>query len=129
MEDIIQQIESRLTALEDQTQNNFVAPWHIHNAIDAPNIPISNLAGANRKTATYNPASLATGVGATTTITVKNAILGDFVMVSFSLDLQGILLTAYVSAAGIVSVRFQNQTGGTIDLGSGTLSVIAIHNI
>jgi hypothetical protein len=43
--------------------------------------------------------------------------------VSFSLDLQGITVTAYVSAANTVSVRFQNESGGTLDLGSGTLRV------
>lgn len=71
--------------------------------------------------ATYNPASLADGAGATTTVTVTGAALGDFAVASFSLDLQGIMVTAYVSAADTVSVRFQNETGGTIDLASGTL--------
>jgi hypothetical protein len=71
--------------------------------------------------ATYDPASLNDGDGATTTVTVTGAALGDFVKTSFSLDLQGITTTAWVSAADIVSVRFQNETGGTIDLGSGTL--------
>ena len=74
--------------------------------------------------ATYDPASLIDGAGATTTVTVTGAVLGDFVTaVSFSLDLQGITLTAYVSAANTVSVRFQNESGGTIDLASGTLRV------
>lgn len=76
--------------------------------------------------ATYDPPSLNTGIGATTTIAVANSALGDFVLASFSNDLQGILLTAYVSSAGTVSVRFQNQTGGTIDLASGTLRVRVI---
>ena len=73
--------------------------------------------------ATYDPASLADGAGATTTIAVTSAALGDFVRVSFSLDLQGILLFAWVSATGTVSVRFQNESGGTVDLASGTLTV------
>lgn len=71
--------------------------------------------------ATYDPASLVDGAGATTTVTVTGAALGDFAQASFSLDLQGITLTAWVSAANTVSVRFQNETTGTIDLGSGTL--------
>lgn len=74
--------------------------------------------------ATFDPASLADGVGATTTVTVTGAALGDFVTgVSFSLDLQGITVTAWVSAANTVSVRFQNESGGTLDLASGTLRV------
>jgi hypothetical protein len=72
-------------------------------------------------TATYDPASLTDGAGVTTTVTVTGAVLGDFAEATFSLDLQGITMTAWVSAADTVSVRFQNETGGTIDLASGTI--------
>lgn len=73
---------------------------------------------------TYDPPSLVDGAGATTTVTVTGAALGDFVeTVSFSLDLQGITVTAYVSAANTVSVRFQNESGATVDLASGTIRV------
>ena len=72
-------------------------------------------------TATYDPPSLVDGAGTTTTVTVTGAALGDKATASFSLDLQGISVTAYVSAANIVSVRFQNESGGTLDLASGTL--------
>jgi hypothetical protein len=71
---------------------------------------------------TYDPGSLADGVGETTTVTVTGAALGDYAEASFSLDLAGLQLTAYVSAADTVTVRFQNETGaGPVDLGSGTL--------
>lgn len=72
-------------------------------------------------TATYDPASLADGAGVTTTVTVTGAALGDYADASFSLDLQGVSLKAWVSAADTVSVRFQNETGGVVDLGSGTI--------
>lgn len=75
--------------------------------------------------ATYDPGSLADGVGATTTVTATGAALGDSASATFSLDLQGITLTAWVSAANTVSVRFQNESGGTLDLASGTLRVRA----
>ena len=72
--------------------------------------------------AVYDPPSLADAAGVTTTVTVTGAALGDYVeAVSFDKDLQGITLTAYVSAANTVSVRFQNESGGVLDLASGTL--------
>jgi hypothetical protein len=46
--------------------------------------------------------------------------LGDFVLVSAPYDLQGITCNGYVSAANAVKIRIQNETGGTIDLASGT---------
>ncbi len=72
----------------------------------------------------YDPPSLDAGAGVTTTVTVTGAALGDFARASFSLDLQGITLTAGASAADTVSMRFQNGTAGTVDLASGTLRVL-----
>lgn len=73
--------------------------------------------------ATYDPPSLADGAGTTTTVAVTGAALGDYATASFSLDLQGITVTSWVSAANTVSVRFQNESGGVLDLVSGTLKV------
>jgi hypothetical protein len=73
--------------------------------------------------AVYDPASLIDGAGVSTTIACVGAALGDFARATFSLNLQGILMTAWVSAADVVSVRFQNETGVTIDLLSGTIQV------
>jgi len=72
--------------------------------------------------ATYDPPNLVDGAGATTTVTVTGAALGDMVTVSASIDVQGITVTGYVSSANTVSVRYQNETGGAIDLVSHTLS-------
>ena len=71
---------------------------------------------------TYDPPSLLTGAQAQTTVTVTGAVLGNVAMASFSLDLQGITLSATVSATDTVTVTFRNDTGGTIDLASGTLA-------
>lgn len=75
--------------------------------------------------ATYDAASLIDGAGATTTVTVTGAALGDYVVgVSHGVDLAGITVTGYVSAADTVSVRFQNESGGTLDLASATLRAL-----
>lgn len=79
-----------------------------------------------RGSATYNPPSLVSGASATTTISITGAIMGRFALASFSLDLQGITLSAYVSAAGTVTCVFFNGTAGTLDLASGTLAAIVI---
>jgi hypothetical protein len=72
---------------------------------------------------TYNPPSLITGTSTTTTVTVTGAAIGDFTLASFQRDLLGVTLFAWVSAADTVSVQFRNDTGGTIDLASGSLRV------
>jgi len=72
---------------------------------------------------TYDPPSLADGAGVTTTVTCAGAAMGDYARASFSNDIQGISVTAWVSAANTVSVRLQNESGGVIDLASGTLRV------
>ncbi|RVH21445.1 autotransporter outer membrane beta-barrel domain-containing protein [Sinorhizobium meliloti] len=77
-------------------------------------------------TATYDPPSLVDGDGASTTVTVTGAALGDVALASFSLSTQGITVTAAVTAANTVTVRFQNETGGTIDLASGTLKAVVL---
>ena len=77
-------------------------------------------------TATYNPASIAAGANVSTTITVLDAVLGDFVLASFSLDLAGLTLTAYVSSANTVTVVFANSTAGAVDLASGTITVLVM---
>jgi hypothetical protein len=77
---------------------------------------------------TFNPASLNDGDSEITTITVTGAELGYMAIASFNKDLQGILLTAYVSATDTVSVRFINQTGGVVNLAEGTLKVRVIES-
>lgn len=85
------------------------------------------LAGLKTGSAVYDAASLIDGAGATSTITVTGAALGDYVVaVSCSVDLQGILLTGYVSAADTVSFRLQNETTGTIDLASATYRAVVL---
>lgn len=73
--------------------------------------------------ANYDPISLVDGAGATTTHTASGAALGDYVRASFSVDTVGLTLTSWVITANTVGVRFQNETGATVDLASGTLRI------
>lgn len=74
---------------------------------------------------TLDVASLNDAAGATSTLTVPGVALGDHVL-SFAhgVDLAGITVTAYVSAANTVAVRFQNESAGTVDLASTTIRVV-----
>jgi len=89
------------------------------------NTRLPNIIPANtlwQGTATYDPASLAAGaVGTIQTLAVPGALLGDLVEASFSLDLQGVGINAWVSAADTVKYQFRNPTAAPIDLGSGTV--------
>ncbi len=75
---------------------------------------------------THDFASLVDAAGATTTVVVPGAELGDFAFASVGVDQVGAILTAYVSAADTVSVRFQNESGSTLDLASTTLRVFVV---
>ena len=74
-------------------------------------------------TSAYDPPSLVSGASVTTSLPALGAAVGDIVTVAFSVDTLGVDLTARVSAVNTISVKFTNNTGGTIDLPSGVLSV------
>ena len=73
-------------------------------------------------TATYDPPSLADGAGVNTTVTVTGVSASAQCWAKFSLALSGLEIRAWYSAADTVTVRFQNNTGGVVDLGSGTIT-------
>lgn len=64
----------------------------------------------------YNPGNLATRAQLTLDVTVTGAAFGDFVGVSASIDLAGVLAIAQVSAANTVRVTYINLSGAPIDL-------------
>ena len=82
--------------------------------------------GQVKVTGAWNPASIASGATATTTLTVSGASLGDFTLASFSLSLAGLQLTSYVSEADTVTAVMSNLSGAAVDLASGTLAVLVM---
>jgi hypothetical protein len=76
-------------------------------------------------TATLDAGSLVDAAGETDTVAVPGVALGDMVLgCSFAVDEAGLTVTGYVSAAGVVSLRVQNETGGTVDLASTKIRVV-----
>jgi ABC-type uncharacterized transport system YnjBCD substrate-binding protein len=75
---------------------------------------------------TWDPASIADGGMEAKEVTVTGAVLGDFAIASFSLDVSDLALSASVTAANTVTCTLSNNTGGAVDLGSGTVSVLVI---
>lgn len=75
--------------------------------------------------ATLDAASLLDGAGETDTVAVPGVALGDVVLgASFGVDLAGVTVTGYVSAADVVTLRLQNESTATVDLASTTIKVL-----
>jgi hypothetical protein len=86
-------------------------------------VPSQNL----RTTYGWDPASVAAGASLKSpNITLSSAALGMPVVVGASGDLQGLTVTAYVSAANTVNIVLTNLTGAAVDLGSLTWTVKAL---
>jgi hypothetical protein len=77
---------------------------------------------------TWDPGAIANGSGETSPdIAVAGATVGDYVMVAPPLDMRGLTAFGYVSAAGIVKVRLNNNTGTTVDRGSAVWNVRVVN--
>lgn len=72
---------------------------------------------------TWNAGSLVDGAGESKDITVTGAALGDFVVASLGVDIVDFTISAAVTATDTVTIRLQNETGGTVDLASTTAFV------
>lgn len=74
---------------------------------------------------TLDAGSLIDAAGSSDTIAVPGVVLGDMVLgVSLGVDLAGITVTGYVSAANVVTLRLQNESTATVDLASTTVKVL-----
>lgn len=92
--------------------------WRSQVAARFGQLPTNYYAGS----VAYDPPSIANGAQVQTTVTVTGAAVGNVAMAAFSLDLQGMTISAAVSAANTVTVTLRNNTGGAVDLAGGTLT-------
>lgn len=82
--------------------------------------------GQAETTATWDASSIAVGAMEAKDVTVSGAALGDYALVSFSLDVTDLTVSANVTAANTVTVVFANNTSAAVNLASGTLSVLVL---
>lgn len=76
---------------------------------------------------TYDAGSIDDGNEEVGELTVTGAALGDYALASFSLDVADLAITAAVTAANTVTYQLLNNTGGAIDLSSGTVKVLVLN--
>ena len=76
--------------------------------------------------ATLDADDLSDGAGDNDTVTVPGVALGDMVLsASLAVDVAGLIVTGYVSAANTVTIRFQNESAtNPLNLASTTIKVL-----
>jgi hypothetical protein len=109
-------ITTAISALQAQAD-----PFPIYQTQTEGDARYVQLANVLNGSATYDPPSLATGAVSVTSFTLTGAVVGDFCIASFSVNLQGVMMHAWISATDTFSVLFFNPTGIAVDLISGTL--------
>jgi hypothetical protein len=81
-------------------------------------------------TCTLNAGSLVDGAGETDDVTVAGVALGDMVIgASLGVDLVGLTVTGYVSAANTVKFRIQNESEATVNLDSAKLRIVIVRMV
>jgi hypothetical protein len=81
--------------------------------------------GAGFGELTYNPPLLGDGEGVNVVVPTLGAAITDHVFVAFSKTLQGVFMVGFVETANNVTVRFQNETGGAVDIAEGLIETRA----
>lgn len=79
--------------------------------------------------ATLSPSSLAGGAAENNSIAVPGAKLGDIVLLSFAADITGFIFEPFVSSSNVVTIRFRNDTAGTLQLASSTVRCVVLRMV
>jgi len=84
------------------------------------------ISGVYEGSETYDAGSIADGDEEVGELTITGAALGDYCLVSLSIDIADLAADAHVTAADTVTYQLLNNTGGAIDLASATVKVLVI---
>lgn len=76
----------------------------------------------------WDPGSINNGAIESKDVTVTGAVLGDYCVPAFNLDLQGLVISANVKSADTVTVTLANNTGGALNIGAGTVKCTVLRN-
>ncbi len=98
----------------------------LHGILDLATVLDSKLAVIHSGSFTYDPPAISAGFSSSQAFSVPGALAGDYCLVSFSQNLAGVVVTAYVDSSNSVTVTFFNATASTINLASGNLKLALI---
>lgn len=115
------------------TQNNFIVPYHTHNGVDSPLLPggvtsFFALSGVLTGSKAFALGTVSNGDIVQVSLAIPGTELGDFVLVSYSTDLQSMNSSGYVASAGLVTAVFFNNSGFSVTISPGTISFVVINN-
>ena len=83
--------------------------------------------GQKAYTSTWAPGAIAAGGKASTTVTVPDARIGDFVLVSHDKILtSNLLISGHINASGAIRIVIRNPTASSVTVASGTVSVLVL---
>lgn len=115
-------IKQRLAKLSDKNEARELLPL-LNEILSTLTDIVNTFGGILSGSEVWNPAEIADGDLESNDITVTGAALGDFVLVSSSIDVVDLALVGQVTAADTVTVSLLNNTGAPVNLGETTIYV------
>ena len=86
---------------------------------------VKELSPLDEELLTWDPGSIADGDSLLSDdISVPEAELGDYVLVSASCDLRGLGCVGYIKSSGVAKINLLNLTGGAVNLAKSTWRIL-----